>query len=241
MNKLLLGAVALGLSFSSEASLINVGGVQWDPMQVLSFPGLTDFSSNGTVFENFAITPGDIVSGWGQFTHLNSAITNQNSFCPGCELTYTFDMELVSFTGTPASGDFIFKDLMISMFVDHTPDFNGTEPTASDGDLWLELALPVGEMLTGIGTNLGTGSDAGGGFALLEVVGGMAAYHFDTNRMTRGADMQLTSSFQATGGAPNMLNGTFDLTAKSVPEPSTLGLFGAFLLGFAGLYGRKRD
>ncbi|WP_199610052.1 PEP-CTERM sorting domain-containing protein [Flocculibacter collagenilyticus] len=247
MKKLLLVVLALSSSISAQAAIINVGGVHWDPEQGLAFPALTDFVANGTIFEDVAVNPGDIVTGRGEVTHVNSAVTNQGIFCPGCELTFHFEMELVSFVGAPTGvggsidGDFTFKDLVIDFMVDDTPEFDGTMPTATDGDLWLRLALPFGEFLTGTGDNLGSGSDSGTGTALMDVMGGLAAANFDTNTQAGGADMVLSSSFQPTAGDPNTLNGTFDLTGNSiaVPEPSALALLGAAFLGFVRLFGRR--
>ncbi|WP_199609961.1 PEP-CTERM sorting domain-containing protein [Flocculibacter collagenilyticus] len=239
MKKLLVGAaLTLGLSMSAQASMINVGGVQWDPDQTLAFPALSDFVANGTIFETGAVQEGDVVTGRGQVTNFNSSLPNNAAFCPGCELTFTFSMVLDE--DFDVSNTFKFRDLFIDFYVDHTPDFDGTAPTAGDGNLWLSLGLPPGEFLTGTGTNLGTGSDSGTGTALIDVLGGMAAGNFDTNTQVNGADMVLSSSFQPTQGQPGLLNGTFDLTGNSIPEPSSIALLGLGLLGFAGAARRKK-
>ena len=138
-----LGVAGLLLSCGVQAIPINVGGVVWDPDQGLAFPNLSDFVANGTIFEGFAVNPGDIVEGRGAVTQLNSATPNQASFCPGCELTYTFSMELVSFVGVPnpapvggINGAFTFQNLILSFFVDSTPNFDGSTGTAADGNLY---------------------------------------------------------------------------------------------------------
>jgi len=234
---ILAGVAALGLSLSAQASFINVGGVVWDPESINAFPAAQDFFSSGNLFENIAVNPGDIVSGFGIFDQFNSDVNNQATFCPGCELTFTFSMELVSFT--PLVGNtatFSFKDLVIDIFVDHTPDYAATAPTSGDGNLWLQLTL--NGFLTGIGTDLGTGSDTGTGSGLLDVTGGIAMGNFDTNGEAGGTDMVLSSSFQPSGN-PGQLKGGFELTGNSIPEPASIALLGLGLLGFVS--SRKRN
>lgn len=234
---LAIGLAALGLSLSAQASDINVGGVVWDPDSVNAFPAAEDFFSSGNLFENVAAQPGDIVNGFGIFDQMNSDVNNAAAFCPGCELTFTFSMELVSFT--PIMGNvsaFEFKDLTIDIFVDHNPNYAATSASSSEGNLWLSLVADGN--LTGLGTDLGTGSDTGTGSALLNVTGGLAAGNFDTNGELNGTDMVLSSSFQP-GGPNGLLKGGFELTGNSIPEPASIALLGLGMLGFAASRKRK--
>ena len=236
---LIIGLASLGLSMTAQAGTINVGGVVWDPQQNLNFPDLGDFVANGTIFENSASMAGDIVMGRGQVTNLNSAVPNQAQFCPGCELTFTFSMELAQdFVGVPnpvggIDGSFEFINFNLKFYVDHTPNFDGTAATAGDGNLWLELVLNPANSLTGTGTALGSGSDQGTGGGVLDVIGGLAFGNFNTNGEASGGDLTLSSSFQPTLGAPGLLNGTFDLSGDTIPEPGSIALIALGLLGFA--------
>ncbi|OUR63147.1 hypothetical protein A9Q74_02780 [Colwellia sp. 39_35_sub15_T18] len=233
---LLAGAAALALSMSAQASEINVGGVVWDPDSTFSFPTLQDFAAHGNIVETPVVNQGDILTGFGIFDKFNSDPANTADFCPGCELTFTFSAELVEFLPLGGGlGTFEFKDLVIDIFVDHSADYDLTFANAGDGDLWLSM---TSDLLSGFGTDLGTGSDDGTGSALLDVVGGLAMGNFDTNTLANGADLKLSSSFQPLGGT-NLLSGTFDLTGDSIPEPSTIALLGLGLLGFASARKRK--
>jgi len=95
-NTLLGGALLLGSSVAS-ATIINQGGVFWDP------DAGSDFTSTGNVYESFAAAVGDNIVGYGEINQLNGA--NQSTFCPSCELTYTFQYQLLSSTTTTASFD----------------------------------------------------------------------------------------------------------------------------------------
>lgn len=250
--KLITVAVSMALAASANASVINVGGVVWDPDQTAVFPGEVDFTSHGGLLENSVDPTNGIfhVEGRGIVNQINSTTTNQTIFCPGCELTYTFSMDLVAINPVALNiATFSFTNLSVSVFVDNAMNYDGSFANAADGQLWLSL---VGNgNLTGTGTDIGTGSDQGSGSALLDVVGGLAMGNFDTNTKLNGADMVFTSSFQPAGfseiiGYDNqdqpiyapMLTGTMDLKGNSIPEPGTIALIGAGLLGL-GL-GRRR-
>lgn len=235
---MLVGLTTIGMSLSAMASPINVGGVVWDPDSSLSLPSMPDFTSSGSIFETAVFAPGDTATGQGKVERLNSSVNNEAAFCPGCELTFSFSMDLVSFVGAPnaalggVDGAFTFENLVIEFFVDDSQNYTGgADGTATDGDLWLKLVLNPSNFLTGTGIALGSGSDQGTGSAVLDVVDGLAMGNFDTNTKAAGSDLVLTSSFQPL--VQGVLEGGFTLTGDTIPEPTTIALLGLGLLGFA--------
>jgi hypothetical protein len=243
-NKFLSAALlSLSLSTAALAGPINVGGVVWDPDSDL------DFVSNGNTYETFADNVGDTVIGFGTFTQLNGK--QSDVFCPsGCELTYTFSLELVAASDLAASGHpdlfvFDFDNIQFNMYVDSTPDYDQLAPTyASAADGVLFLSAVNNGLLQGTASNLFDVNNIGGsGSGFLDVTGGLAFENFDTNTTKFGSDLHFSSSFQAANNVPGFpLFGSIDLsgdTVASVAEPSTLALLGLSILGFGFAARRK--
>jgi hypothetical protein len=241
IKKTLIGvALAAGVALSAQASMINVGGVVWDPDSAFDFSGTT-----ATAVQNINPMTGEL-SGYGNVTLLNNTL--QSAFCPGCELTFTYSgytpIGGAAVPGIGGGGSQIqYTGGLFRIYVDSTPETNGgttmTAANTADGVLWALLTGHAnGSGITLTGTNFFPFLLQGGGS--LDVTGGLAAGNLDTNTLSDGADLLFSSTFtrfptntplNATG------SGTFD--GNSIPEPASLALVGLGLIGAGALRRRK--
>lgn len=190
------------------------------------------YQFGGFTSQNFGTTSADFTGGWANF-YLDFGGIDFNPLSPGS--TTAGDI-------TAATDGILFLTLM-----GHN-----------------NLVSGVNSVLFATGANFGTGTDTGTGTALLDVdltgsafgniagAGAIANSFFNTNSINDNlmgtADFQFGSSFSSVviphpsecpGGA-ECLSGSADLRGLvQIPEPATLALLGAGLLGFAAR-SRKR-
>lgn len=242
IKNIMASMVIVVASFSTSASLINVGGVVWDPDAGLDFQGTT-----AAIYQMIAAD--GTLSGYGSVASLNG--TGPLSFCPGCELTFQFG------GFTPSAVDIAtvktnFTGGWVKFYVDNTPDADQFSAlaltdlnTGSEGGanlLWLDLE---GAVISGTETTLNAGVDAlgqsAGGSGNLNVIGGAAAGNFDTNTLVMGSDINFSSTFELPTplGLDAFSTGTAKFSGESIPEPTSLAIFGLAFLAFGANVRKK--
>ncbi len=266
LNKKSIGvalACALALGAWSGTTLavpVNIGGVVIDSASPL------DLSMDAINFRETSVAKvGDVLNGYGKIASING--TDQSTFCPGCNLNFTFQYTVSNIGGTSTNPQVVFDLGSVNLYVDNTSSFNVLHPaTAGIGTLWLRLDghtapftgfTALGQLYSTINGPVSNPGSQSSGFGLFDAVGGTAASYADTNTMDDGADFKFSSSFltdiaRGCSSTPSSdpsslchypISGTAKLIGRSpvaVPEPGPAGILGIGLAALGLLLGRRR-
>lgn len=242
--KIVVMAISLAaVNLSSYAGDINIGGVVFDPDYVgginesdmeMSLDFTQWFVTGGdigTYDPSAAINPGtvalgDELQGSGLVTSFNE-YSNGFGLCPGCELTFEFGGLLADGVGGFQDGGFF------NFYVETGIDIDQAY-TEGANPLWLALNVDLVNF-----TSFGAVEGAyAAGFinVLFSAVGGMAMGNFDTDTLNN----EMSDVFySATAIFENSYaQGVGTAKGDTIPEPTTVAIFGLALMGLAA--GRYR-
>jgi len=241
-------ALALGASGAALATPISVNGVQWDSSSPFD---LTIQSLN--LRETSVAAVGDTLTGYGQIGSING----NNSFCSGCDLTFTFTYTVQSISGDQV----VFNNGTFQFYTQAAGSFSFGDPTSVGGTPWVTLSghtapqtgfADLGQLYATVTGSVAQPGSQSGGFGLVDATGGPAWGVLDSNVWSDSiggfADFQLQSSFSFAPASTcasvttNLddicaypIQGNGSLTGRTaVPEPGEVGLLGLGLgvLGF---------
>src|SRR6185312_12550429 len=132
---------------------------------------------------------GDVLTGYGQIGSING----NNSFCTGCDLTFTFTYTLKD---NSVPGQAVFDMGSFQFYTQAAGSFDFGNPTSVGGTPWLTLtghtaprtgfADPLGQLYATVNGTISNPTAGSGGFGLVNASGGPAQSFVNTNTISDG-------------------------------------------------------
>src|SRR5699024_1877351 len=99
-----------------------------------------DLSIQALNFRETAVSQvGDVLQGYGMIGSING--TDESTFCPACDLTFTFQYTLTDIDTTGAQPRLVFDLGTLDFYVSAKGSFKVNDPTSvGSGPTWLSLA-----------------------------------------------------------------------------------------------------
>jgi hypothetical protein len=260
-----IGMAVLAVTLMSTAALAGpVATIDNVSIPIGTSPGGFYIDSENS-FENLVTGVGQSFAGAFKVQSISDNVAN-NTYTYGLNGAYLYGVfdgftstQVIAPTATTA-GSILFSGGSVRYYESATNKFTvSSGSTAVDlaidgsGDhLWLS-ATP--EFIDGSGNTLSITIPAGGNSltafngasadALLDVIGGDAAFNFNTNSFFNSqtktfADINFHGNASSGVTGDFQVSGTNFIKANTVPEPLTLSLFGAGLVGAAALRRRRK-
>jgi len=263
-KKLLVASALLVSANVVNADTVTVGGVTWDPNWVngndteRDFIAKTDFTqwfstsqdAAGTLGSfNTAIRIGDVLgavdasdtdsgasgyflSGGGEINRINDP---NNDFCPSCELTFAFGG-----IGLDLDGSFnVGQDAWLQVYVsdvnyDNSFDSFADVAALTDGDTWLSGYFASAELT--LNSSLANGTLT----SIAVLTGGLAADRFDPMQLAIAGNGIFGDVFGGVNADAKYTSGANgQVFGNTVPNPSSIALFGLAIVGVALAKRRK--
>lgn len=271
MKKLLSTIAVSAALGSSAAHAINIDGIDFTAGNTFQVGAIYEGEviGDGIGNDNGLIDQqGEVLAGIGIIDAIRDKDGNtvwQNGD-NGRELTLQFGgyvaERIVGGTSIDFSGGFanFYSDTNLD-FDSSAGSIAASTATANNGNIWLNLLGAQNDLcdatcLNGAGTVITLSSTIasgdllniaqafGAGFLDVDALGaGAANASFDTDAAgSLGQDVALSSSFNTQGAVGDFFaSGSLDLKMQAIPEPATLALFGAGLLGIGAARLRRNS
>jgi hypothetical protein len=249
MKRIVMTLAALAF-LATNAMAFSLGGYQGPVKFKYSNFEFGSAGNNNGIIDR----PGETLSGIGLISQIikdngSNTVLWDNTTAPE-ELTIQFGGYVATALNPNAflgGTDITFSQGFVNVYLDPAKNFSAAGGTLgasgyNDGSLFLQTvgasATPGGPTLISNVSRLGT-TFTGFGSGFLEILGGSFASAFSPDFWGPNMDLKISSSLNAPGVAGWPITSEDPVRGNIVPEPGTLVLLGAGMIGLIGLKRRR--